>query len=86
MLTGRETELDRTVVDMLGDPLVHLVRNALDHALETPEERRAAGKPETGRLEIAARHAGGNVVITVSDDGRGVDARAGRPHARSSAV
>ncbi len=74
VLTGRETELDRTVVDMLGDPLVHLVRNALDHALETPQERAAAGKPETGTIEIGARHAGGNVVITVSDDGRGVDA------------
>ena len=73
VLTGRETELDRTVVDMLGDPLVHLVRNALDHALETPDVRRAAGKPAAGRLEIAARHAGGNVVITVSDDGRGID-------------
>ncbi len=73
VLTGRETELDRTVVDMLGDPLVHLVRNALDHALKTPDERRAAGKPAAGRLEIAARHAGGNVVITVSDDGRGID-------------
>jgi two-component system chemotaxis sensor kinase CheA len=73
MLTGRETEVDRTVVDMLGDPLVHLVRNAVDHALETPQERRAAGKPASGRLEIAARHAGGNVVITVTDDGRGID-------------
>ncbi|MDX6520401.1 MAG: two-component system, chemotaxis family, sensor kinase CheA [Gaiellales bacterium] len=73
VLTGRETELDRTVVDTLGDPLVHLVRNSLDHALEPPEERRAAGKPETGTLEIAARHAGGNVVITVRDDGRGID-------------
>ena len=73
VLTGRETELDRTVVDMLGDPLVHLVRNALDHALETPDERRAAGKPAAGRLEIAARHAGGNVIITVSDDGRGIE-------------
>jgi two-component system chemotaxis sensor kinase CheA len=73
VLTGQETELDRTVVDMLGDPLVHLVRNSLDHALEMPEERRAAGKPETGTLEISARHAGSNVVITVRDDGRGVD-------------
>ncbi|HET6849148.1 MAG TPA: chemotaxis protein CheA [Gaiellales bacterium] len=72
-LTGTETELDRTVVDALGDPLVHLVRNSLDHALEPPDERRAAGKPETGRIEISARHAGGNVVITVRDDGRGVD-------------
>jgi two-component system chemotaxis sensor kinase CheA len=73
VLTGRDTELDRTVVDTLGDPLVHLVRNSLDHALEPPEERRAAGKPETGTIEIAARHAGGNVVITVRDDGRGID-------------
>ena len=73
VLTGQDTELDRTVVDMLGDPLVHLVRNSLDHALEMPEERRAAGKPETGTLEIAARHSGSNVVITVRDDGRGVD-------------
>jgi two-component system chemotaxis sensor kinase CheA len=73
VLTGKETELDRTVVDALGDPLVHLVRNSLDHALETPEERRAAGKPEVGTLEISARHQGGNVVISVADDGRGVD-------------
>jgi two-component system, chemotaxis family, sensor kinase CheA len=73
-LVGKETELDRTVVDALGDPLVHLVRNALDHGLETPAEREAAGKPPTGTLQIAARHAGGNVVIEVSDDGRGIDA------------
>jgi two-component system chemotaxis sensor kinase CheA len=72
-LVGKETELDRTVVDALGDPLVHLVRNALDHGLEGPEERVAAGKPATGVLEIGARHAGGNVVITVTDDGRGID-------------
>ncbi|MBE2316009.1 chemotaxis protein CheA [Solirubrobacter sp. CPCC 204708] len=72
-LIGKDTELDRSVVDSLGDPLVHLIRNSLDHGLETPEERRAAGKPETGRLEISARHAGGNVVISVSDDGRGID-------------
>jgi two-component system, chemotaxis family, sensor kinase CheA len=72
-LIGKDTELDRSVVDSLGDPLVHLIRNSLDHGLEPPEERRAAGKPETGRLEISARHAGGNVVISVKDDGRGVD-------------
>jgi two-component system, chemotaxis family, sensor kinase CheA len=72
-LVGQETELDRTVVDALGDPIVHLVRNALDHGLEGPEEREAAGKPATGTVEISARHAGGNVVITVSDDGRGVN-------------
>jgi two-component system, chemotaxis family, sensor kinase CheA len=74
-LVGKDTELDRTVVDALGDPLVHLVRNALDHGLERPEERAAAGKPETGTLEISAQHAGGNVVITVRDDGRGVNPR-----------
>ncbi|MGH3073419.1 MAG: Hpt domain-containing protein [Gaiellales bacterium] len=73
VMNGRDTELDRTVVDALGDPLVHLVRNSLDHALESPEERVAAGKPATGTLELAARHAGSNVVITVRDDGRGID-------------
>jgi two-component system chemotaxis sensor kinase CheA len=72
-LSGSDTELDRTVVDALGDPLVHLVRNSLDHGLESPEAREAAGKPATGTLEISARHAGGNVVITVRDDGRGID-------------
>jgi two-component system chemotaxis sensor kinase CheA len=72
-LVGQDTELDRTVVDALGDPLVHLVRNGLDHGLESPEEREAAGKPPTGTLEISAAHAGGNVVISVRDDGRGID-------------
>ncbi len=75
-LIGKETELDRTVVDALGDPLVHLVRNSLDHGLESPEERIAAGKPRTGKLEIAARHAGGSVVIEVRDDGHGIDPQA----------
>jgi two-component system, chemotaxis family, sensor kinase CheA len=73
VLTGRDTELDRTVVDALGDPLVHLVRNSLDHGIESPEQRKASGKPETARVEITARHAGGNVEISVSDDGRGID-------------
>ncbi|MFL5963044.1 MAG: chemotaxis protein CheA [Gaiellaceae bacterium] len=73
VLTGKETELDRTVVDALGDPIVHLVRNSLDHGLEPEAERAAAGKPGQGTLEITARHAGGNVVIEVRDDGRGID-------------
>jgi two-component system, chemotaxis family, sensor kinase CheA len=78
-LVGKDTELDRTVVEALGDPLVHLIRNSLDHGLEGPEDRAAAGKPKIGTLEISARHAGGNVVIEVRDDGRGVDpARVGR--------
>ncbi len=72
-LEGADTELDRTVVDALGDPLVHLVRNALDHGLETPAERAAAGKPPTGVLELAARHAGGHVIVSVRDDGCGID-------------
>jgi two-component system chemotaxis sensor kinase CheA len=75
-LVGQDTELDRTVVDAIGDPLVHLVRNALDHGLEPPAEREAAGKPAAGTVRISARHAGGNVVITVADDGRGVDRHA----------
>ena len=72
-LIGQDTEMDRTVVEALGDPLVHLVRNSLDHGLEPAAERVAAGKPPTGTLEISARHAGGNVIITVRDDGRGID-------------
>jgi two-component system chemotaxis sensor kinase CheA len=75
-LVGSETELDRTVVDALGDPLVHLVRNSLDHGLEGVEERVGAGKPEVGTLEISARHAGGSVVIEVRDDGRGINPEA----------
>jgi two-component system chemotaxis sensor kinase CheA len=75
-LVGRDTELDRTVVDAVGDPLVHLVRNSLDHGLEGSQERLAAGKPAVGTLEISARHAGGNVVIEVRDDGHGIDPQA----------
>jgi len=73
VLEGQDTELDRTVVEALGDPIVHLVRNALDHGLEGAEERERAQKPATGKLHISARHAGGNVVINVRDDGRGID-------------
>ncbi|HMJ33126.1 MAG TPA: chemotaxis protein CheA [Baekduia sp.] len=72
-LIGKDTELDRSVVDSLGDPLVHLIRNSLDHGLEPPADRIAAGKPPTGTLTIAARHAGGSIAITVKDDGRGID-------------
>jgi len=87
VLTGKETELDRTVVDALGDPLVHLVRNSLDHGLETGAERLAAGKPEVGTVEISARHAGGNVVISVRDDGRGIDpARVARTAAKRGLI
>ena len=70
---GEETEIDRTVVEEIVDPLVHMVRNSLDHGLENPEARRAAGKPEQGRLRLAAYHEGSNLVIELSDDGRGID-------------
>jgi two-component system chemotaxis sensor kinase CheA len=75
-LVGSETELDRTVVDAVGDPLVHLVRNSLDHGLEPVADRVDVGKPEVGTLQISARHAGGSVVIEVRDDGRGIDPEA----------
>lgn len=70
---GEQTELDKTVMEKIGDPLVHLVRNAVDHGIESPERRAASGKPETGRLTLNAYHQGGNVVIEISDDGAGLD-------------
>ena len=70
---GEATELDKTVIERLADPLVHLIRNAADHGLETPEDRRAAGKPEAGQVTLAARQSGAEVIITITDDGRGVD-------------
>jgi two-component system chemotaxis sensor kinase CheA len=73
VITGGETELDRTVIDEIGDPLVHLIRNALDHGIETAEERRTAGKPPTGTLALAAFHEGSNVFIQIKDDGAGID-------------
>ena len=73
---GEETELDKTVIERLADPLVHVVRNALDHGIETPAERRAAGKPETGVIRLRASHEGGSVIISVADDGRGLDRQA----------
>ncbi len=71
-LRGESTEVDKTVLEKIGDPLVHLVRNAVDHGLETPAERVAAGKPEVGTLRMDARHEGGNVVVEVVDDGAGL--------------
>jgi two-component system chemotaxis sensor kinase CheA len=72
-LIGENTEVDKTVVELLSDPLVHLVRNSLDHGIEMPEVRLAAGKPETGTVILEAYHRGGNIVIEVSDDGKGLD-------------
>lgn len=72
-LSGEQTELDKTVMEKIGDPLVHLVRNSLDHGLETPEKRLASGKPETGLLHLNAYHQGGTIVIEISDDGAGLN-------------
>ncbi len=71
--SGEETELDKTVIERLNDPLIHLIRNAIDHGLEAPDERSGLGKPEQGRITLTARHAGAEVLISVSDDGRGLD-------------
>lgn len=73
VLEGKETEMDRTVIDEIGDPMVHLVRNSVDHGIEKPEERIAKGKPEVGTITLSARHEGNNVLIEVKDDGKGVD-------------
>ena len=73
VLEGEDTELDRTVIDEIGDPMVHLIRNSMDHGIEHPDERKALGKPEKGILKIAAYQEGSGVVIEVSDDGAGID-------------
>ncbi|QGH34555.1 chemotaxis protein CheA [Gracilibacillus salitolerans] len=72
-IIGAETELDRTVIDEIGDPLVHLIRNALDHGIETPEKRQEAGKKEEGDLLLEAYHSGNHVFIEISDDGAGIN-------------
>lgn len=72
-MSGEETELDRTVVDQIGDPLQHLLRNSADHGIESPEERKKAGKPETGSIILNAFQEGNNVIIEVKDDGAGID-------------
>jgi two-component system chemotaxis sensor kinase CheA len=72
---GAETELDKTVIDKLNDPLVHLIRNSIDHGIEPPEVRDAIGKPEKGIVHLAASHSGANVLITIRDDGAGLNPR-----------
>jgi two-component system chemotaxis sensor kinase CheA len=72
-LTGEQTELDKTVLEKIGDPLVHLVRNSIDHGIEMPEARVAAGKPAAGTVHLDACHRGGNIAVEVSDDGGGLD-------------
>ncbi len=72
-IVGQETRLDRTIVEKLSDPMIHLIRNAVDHALETPEERVERGKPRKGQISLSAGHEGDRVAIRVGDDGRGLD-------------
>ena len=72
VLIGEETEVDKNVIDSLADPLMHIIRNSIDHGIGTPEERIKAGKPEKGRIVLEARTTGSDVIVTVSDDGRGL--------------
>jgi len=80
-IEGADTELDKTVIDQLNDPLVHLIRNSMDHGIETPEERRSKGKPPAASIHLSAMHSGAQVLIRVRDDGRGLDVAALRARA-----
>jgi len=82
VVEGEGTEVDKTVIERLGEPLTHMIRNAVDHGLETPEERMACGKPEEGTVTLSAEHRGGRIIIEVSDDGRGIN----RARVREKAV
>ncbi len=73
VISGEETELDKSIVEVIGDPLVHIIRNSCDHGVEGPEERKAAGKPELGTVELKAYNEGNSIVIEITDDGKGLD-------------
>lgn len=83
---GAATELDKTVIERLSDPLVHLLRNSMDHGIETPEKRLAAGKPEHGTIHLSAEHSAGEVLIRMSDDGRGIDPETVRQKAQEAGL
>jgi len=83
---GAETELDKTVIEKLNDPLVHLIRNSIDHGVETPETRLAAGKPRFGTVHLSAVHSGDSVLITIKDDGAGLDKEAIRAKAMERGI
>lgn len=74
IIEGKETELDRNVIEVIGDPLIHLIRNSIDHGIESPEERVKQGKPRVGRLLLKASYHESHIVITIADDGKGIDA------------
>ena len=80
-IEGADTELDKTVIDQLGDPLMHLIRNSMDHGIGSPRDRIARGKPAKATIHLSARYSGASVLVSVSDDGRGIDADAVRAHA-----
>jgi len=86
VLAGEDVELDKTIIEAISDPLIHLVRNALDHGIEMPEERRKAGKPLAGTLVLSALHKAGQVLIEITDDGAGIDTRAIRRKARDLGI
>jgi len=73
VIEGQSTELDRSIIEAIGDPLIHLLRNAVDHGIESPQARSVASKPPTGTVRLAAAHVEGQIVITVQDDGQGID-------------
>lgn len=83
---GEATEVDKTVIERLADPMIHLIRNSCDHGLEMPDERVASGKPSTGRLTLSARQAGGEVLIAITDDGRGINRERVRAKAESQGL
>jgi len=83
---GAETELDKTVIEKLNDPLVHIIRNSIDHGIESPEERLKAGKPAKGKVHLSASHSGGNVLIKISDDGAGLNKNAILEKARTMGI
>src|SRR5262249_61209146 len=80
-ISGRDTQLDKVIVDRLADSIYHVLRNAIDHGIESPEERRLAGKPARGKIRIEARLEGARAVVAIWDDGRGIDAEAVRARA-----
>ena len=86
VMIGEEVELDKLLIDQLSEPLLHLIRNSVDHGLETPEERLKAGKPERGHITLKAAQVGREIQITVSDDGRGLDRQAILRRARQNGL
>jgi two-component system chemotaxis sensor kinase CheA len=84
--SGEETELDKTVIERLGEPLIHLIRNAIDHGIEPASERLELGKPAKGRIALSGRHSGAEVIISIQDDGRGLDPGAIRARAESKGL